>query len=319
MIKGRLIQFLMCILIFEGSEAIASPSIDCATLHGSVARAICGNIALSRLNWEERTLYRKALLVGDRRSRKALLVGDRRSRIESQRSWIIERNRICGQSSRSELEGCIVQSLNARIKELQNILEPASATGEKTAVVSPPTQPVIPPRPAPKANANCGNAVGPVDGAICNDATLSHWDDRLGKLYQQALNDRSSRSLLAQDQQRWIGERSSSCGALSAAEMPKCVLQMTKRRIEQLVQLINLRDDSADRASKVEKILSGKTTPPPGLDADSIDRESARADQSELVIEDAKNLHSKKSQHRQKRGGIGSRTDPGGDVGGMFR
>jgi hypothetical protein len=105
---------------------------------------------------------------------------------------------------------------------------------------------------------------------------------------------------LAQDQQRWIGERTSSCGALSSSEMTNCVLQMTKRRVEQLVQLINSRDDSKDRASKVEKILSGKTTPPPGLDADSVDRESARADQSELAIEDARTCI------RKNFGGAGS-------------
>ena len=34
--------------------------------------------------------------------------------------------------------------------------------------------------------------------------------------------------------------------------------------------------------------LSSKTTPPPGLDADTIDRESVRADQSELILADAR-------------------------------
>ena len=202
--------------------------------------------------------------------------------MNGQWTWIIKRNRTCGQSQSSELENCITESLNARILELRNVLEPAPLTGEHLAVVPP--QPV----PAPKVSPNCGNAIRGVDGAICNDATLSHWEDRLGKFYQKALDDSSSRSVLAQDQQRWISERTNSCGAASPTEMTNCVLQMTKRRVEQLVQLINSRDDSKDRVSKVEKILSGKTTPPPGLDADSIDRESAHADQSELVIEDAR-------------------------------
>jgi uncharacterized protein len=274
LIKTRLIQLLMCILILGGgSEAIAAPSVGCAVARGSVARAICGDPKLSRLNREVRALYRKALLVGDRRSN-----------IERQSTWIIEMNRTCRQSQRLELGNCIVQSLNARVLELRNVLEPATTTSEKLAVVSPPAQPA----PAPKLNSNCGSTIGAVDGAICNDAVLSHWEERLGKMYKQALDDPSSRTVLAQDQQRWIGERTGSCGALSSTQMADCVLQMTKRRIEQLAQLIISRDDSQGRASKVEKILSGKTTPPPGLDADSVDRESARADQSELVIEDAR-------------------------------
>ena len=285
MIKARLIQLLMCILILGGSEAIAASSGGCAAARGSVVQAICGNPKLSQLNREERVLYRKALLVGDRRSR-----------MNGQWTWIIERNRTCGQSQPPELENCITQSLNARILELRNVLEPASTTREKLTVVSPPAQPAL----APKVSPNCGNAIRGVDGAVCNDATLSHWEDRLGKFYQKALDDPSSRSVLAQDQQRWIGERTSSCGALSSSETTNCVLQMTKRRVEQLVLLINSRDDSKDRASKVEKILSGKTTPPPGLDADSVDRESARADQSELAIEDARTCI------RKNFGGAGS-------------
>jgi uncharacterized protein len=292
LIKARLIQLSMCILILGGTEAIASPSGGCAAARGSVAQAICGNAKLSRLNREERALYRKALLVGDRRSR-----------MNGQWTWIIERNRTCGQSQPAELENCITQSLNARILELRNVLEPAPPTSEKLVVVSPPAQPA----PTPKVSSNCGSAIRGVDGAICNDATLSHWEDRLGKFYQKALDDPSSRSVLAQDQQRWIGERTSSCGALSSSEMTNCVLQMTKRRVEQLVQLINSRDDSQDRASKVEKILSGKTTPPRGLDADSIDRESAHADQSELVIEDTRTCI------RKNLGSAGNvaRSDPG--------
>jgi uncharacterized protein len=272
--KSRLIQLLMCILILGGgSEAIAAPSGSCATAQGSVVRAICSDSKLSQLNREMRALYQKALLVGDRHSR-----------IEEQRIWIIERNRTCGKSQRVELGNCIVQSLNARILELRNVLEPTPTPSEKLTAVSPPAQPT----PAPKVSSNCASTVGVIDGVICNDPTLSHWEERLGKLYKQASDEPSSRSVLAQDQQRWIGERTGSCGALSSNQMADCVLQMTKRRIEQFAQLIISRDDSQDRASAMEKILSGKSAPPPGLDADSVDRESTRADQSELAMEDAR-------------------------------
>jgi uncharacterized protein len=271
LISLGLIQFWMCILILGWAyEAIAAPGVGCAAAHGSVARAICGDQKLIRLNREMRGLYQKALLFGDRQSL-----------IAAQWRWIVERNKTCARKPRVELSACIAQSLDSRILQLKNAAEPAYAKGENLPALSLPSA-------APQSNADCGNAVGIVDRAVCNDPNLGHWEDRLGKLYKQALDDPSVRMVLADDQQRWTDERTGRCGALSSAQMIECVLQMSKRRIEQLVQLINSRDDSRDRALKVENILSGKTTPPPGLDADTIDRESIRADQSELIIGDAR-------------------------------
>jgi len=273
--KTRLIPLWLTIVILGGGrEAVAAPSVDCAAARGNVAIAICSDQKLSRLNREMRGLYRRALLVGDRQSLLA-----------EQRSWVVERNRTCAQKQGTDIGPCVAQSLNNRILELRKALEPVAATSEKLAVVSPPTSPA----PASKQNADCANAVGAVDRAICNDATLSHWEDRLGKLYQQALEDPSFRAVLADDQQRWIRERTGTCGAQSATKMTDCILQMTKRRIEQFVQFINSRDEPQDRPSKVKKILSGETMPPPGLDAESIDRESTRADQSELILGDLRN------------------------------
>jgi uncharacterized protein len=183
---------------------------------------------------------------------------------------------------RVELGACVAQSLNARILELRNVLETASLTTEKPATAS------LPPTLAPKPNADCANAIGIIDRTICNDVNLSHWEDRLGKVYQRALDDPPFRTVLANDQQRWIGERIGSCSGQSSTQIADCVLQMIKRRIEQLAQLINSRDDPRDRASKVEKILSGSAVAPPGLDADTIDRESIRAEQSELILADAR-------------------------------
>jgi uncharacterized protein len=285
-----LIQFWMCILMLGwGCEAIAAPGVGCAAAHGSVARAICGDLKLSRLNREMRGLYQKALLVGDRRPL-----------IAAQWSWIVERNKTCARKPRAELLACIVQSLDSRILQLRNVAEPAYAATEQSPALSLP-------RPAPQSNADCANAVGVIDRAVCRDPNLGHWEDRLGKLYKQALDDPSVRMVLADDQRRWIGERTGSCGALSSTQMTDCALQMTKRRIEQLVQLINSRDDTPDRASKIEKILAGDSLPPPGLDADSIDRESAHAEQSEIVIEDARVC----IRNNLKAAGGAAASDPG--------
>jgi uncharacterized protein len=269
-----LIRLCVGILILGGaSKAIAAPSAECAVARGSVARTICRDQKLSRLNMEMRGLYRKALLVGDRRSL-----------IAEQWTWIVDRNRNCEKKQRLEIGSCVAQSLNARIVELRSVLESNPSPSEKLAAASPPMLPAA----TPKQNVDCTNASGTVDRAICTDTMLSHWEDRLGKLYQQALDDPPVRSVLSDDQQRWIGERNGTCGELSSTKKADCVLQMTKRRIEQLVQLITSRDEPEDRSSKVVEILSGKTSPPWGLDADTIDRESARAEQSELIIGDAK-------------------------------
>jgi uncharacterized protein len=252
---------------------------SCAAVRGNVAHAICVDPKLSRLNREVRSLYRKSLLVGDKRSQ-----------IANQSSWMSERNRVCASKQGTELFSCVTQSLNARILELHNVLAPEAAVVPAASATENLAATPAPSVVAPKANSNCEGAIGNIASAICNDATLSHWENRLGKFYQQALDDPSSRSILAQDQPRWLGERSDSCGKLSAKAMNDCVLQMTKRRIEQLVQVvIESRNGSQDRPSKIATILAGKSALPPGLDADSIDRESARTDQSELVIEDARN------------------------------
>jgi uncharacterized protein len=276
--KIRPVQIWLTIAILGGArEAIAAPSVGCAAARGNVAIAICSDPKLSRLNREMRGLYRRALFVGDRRS----LVAE-------QWSWVVERNRTCAKKQDAEVRPCVAQALNERIVELRKVLEPVPAEGERLAVAVPQELSKTSPTPASKQNAGCTEAVGVIDRAICGDATLSHWEDRLGKLYQQALDDPSFRAVLADDQQRWIRERMGTCGAQFSTKMTDCVLQMTKRRIEQFVQFINSRDEPQDRASKVTNILSGHTTPPPGLDADAIDRESARADQSEVILADAR-------------------------------
>jgi uncharacterized protein len=253
-------------------EAVAASNGGCAIVRGGVARAICSDPKLNRLNWEMRRLYQRALLTGDRRS----LVAE-------QWNWIVERNRACAKKQGVDVGACIALSLTQRILEFRTVLERVPQASGKLAIV--PTQ--VPHATASKQNTDCLNAGGAVDRAICNDATLSHWEERLGKLYQQALDDPSFREILVNDQQRWIRERNDTCGP-SLPQMTDCVLQMTKRRIEQFVQFINSRDDPQDRRLRVGEILSGKIVPPPGLDADSIDRESARADQSELILADAR-------------------------------
>lgn len=273
--KTGLIQLCVCILFLSGGcEAVAAPELVCAAARGSISRAICLDPKLSRLNREMRGLYRKSLLLDDRPSR-----------IAAQRNWAVERSRNCVHKQGTEVRDCIAQSLNARIVELRTVLDQNAATNERPVVVS---LSKVGGGASSNQNPACANASGAVDRAICNDATVRHWEDRLAKMYQQSLDDPSLRTVIAEDQQRWIRERTGSCGALASTKMTDCMLLMIKRRIEQFMQIINLRDDPQDRSLKVQQILTGKTAPPPGLDAETIDRESARAEQSELIIGDAR-------------------------------
>jgi uncharacterized protein len=124
--------------------------------------------------------------------------------------------------------------------------------------------------------------------AICGDADLRHWEDRLAKFYQRALENSSVENVLTDDQKRWMGERTERRSTLPSVQMVDCLLRMTKRRVEELALVIHTRDDREDRLPKVEKILIGATPRLPGLDAATIDRESDRADQSELALESAR-------------------------------
>jgi uncharacterized protein len=254
----------------------------CAAVRGVVSRTICSDQELARLNREMRGLYRRAQASGDRHAQ-----------ILAHWHWIIERNKTCGRKQASELRACVVQSYNVRMAELRHALEQGRAPVERMAAIAPPPSVSVSPAKSATlksatASSACANQIGPVDRAICNDVNLGHWEERLGKLYQQALDDPLIRTILTDDQARWTAERGKSCVGPASNEIVDCVLRMTKRRVEELALVINARDDPQDRAAKVEKILSGRTAPPPGLDADTIDRESERADQSELVLADAR-------------------------------
>jgi uncharacterized protein len=268
-----ILSWVSILILGAGYQAAAAPGAGCTAVRGSVARAICADPKLSRLNRQMRGLYQQTLLVGDRQSR-----------IAEQWSWVVTRDRSCGIKQGAELTACVAQTLSARILELRNASQPALTTA---AVSAAPPAPALP-GPAAKPTPGCAGASGVIDRAICGDAWLGHWEDRLGKLYQQALDDPSFRAVLADDQQRWIRERATGCGVMASDQISDCVLQATKRRIEQLVQFINSRDEPQDRAAKIAKILSGNTAPVPGLDADTIDRESTRADQSDQVLADAR-------------------------------
>jgi uncharacterized protein len=267
----RLAPFWLIIMFSLGVCPAEAQTLDCATAQGPVTRAICSDPKLQQLNRDMRGVFQKSLLMGDKQKV-----------VEDQKNWRSERYKSCAKKPGAEVGRCIELALTTRIQEIK-------ASLNQRANAPPPAGQVASPAPSPPtANTSCAGSADVVDRASCNDPILSHWHDLLGTFYQQALNDATYRSLLAEDQRRWAGELSKRCGSLPSAQATNCILPATKQRIEQLVQFIKSRDDTTDRASKIKNILAGKTTPPPGLDADSIDRESSRADQSEQILNDAR-------------------------------
>jgi uncharacterized protein len=268
---NRLAQFWLIFILSFGGRPAEAQTVDCATAQGPITRAVCSDSKLQQLNRNMREVFRKSLLDGDKGKV-----------LEDQKNWLRERNKICANKLGTEVARCIELALTTRIQEIKARLN-------QRANKPPPTNLVASPPPSPPtSNPSCVGSMDAVDRASCIDPLLFHWHDLLATFYQQALNDAAYRSLLADDQRRWTGDLSKRCGSLPSAQATNCILPATKQRIEQLVQFIKSRDDTTDRASKIKNILAGKTTPPPGLDADSIDRESSRADQSEQILNDAR-------------------------------
>jgi hypothetical protein len=134
----------------------------------------------------------------------------------------------------------------------------------------------------------------PRDRAICGDANLRRWEDRLTKFYQWALDEPSVRKVISDDQKRWIDERTA---FRPNGRLPVTGVQAPGRRTCSGHPHARRPRRSAVKRRKNPR-LTGVTPPLLGLDADTIDRESDRADQSELALEKRQSMRSK-----DRRGG----------------
>jgi uncharacterized protein len=84
----------------------------------------------------------------------------------------------------------------------------------------------------PRANPSfdCRAARTSIERAICGDVTLSEWDSRMGKLFQQALRLTKDRQSLLENQRLWLVQRDTNCSALADTAIWSCLLEMTKSR-----------------------------------------------------------------------------------------
>jgi uncharacterized protein YecT (DUF1311 family) len=114
------------------------PSFDCRAANNSIERAICGDATLSE--WDSRMgqQYQQVL-----RIRKD---GDTQSVLESQRAWLLQRNRSCSGVADTAIWACLLDMTKQRVDALAKL----AAIGAETA---PTVQPHSPVQIAPKNQA----------------------------------------------------------------------------------------------------------------------------------------------------------------------
>ena len=101
-----------------------------------------------------------------------------------------------------------------------------------------------PRQPDHKPSINCSNTNEPIEELLCADDDLAQWDGRMGQLYWAQMRQLppDDRRALKQQQLSWIRSRNVSCNyspleSYSLDELAPakpCILQMTRRRAEEL-------------------------------------------------------------------------------------
>jgi len=100
---------------------------------------------------------------------------------------------------------------------------------------------------------DCRAARSSIERAICSDPTLSEWDSRMGRLFQQALQLTRDRQSLLENQRLWLVQRNSSCGADPDTAVWSCLLELTKARTNSLETAI---------ATAIEANQTSQSVPP---------------------------------------------------------
>jgi uncharacterized protein YecT (DUF1311 family) len=98
--------------------------------------------------------------------------------------------------------------------------------------------------PAHKPSIDCSNTNEPLELLLCADDDLAQWDGRMGQLYRAQMGnlDPEGQRALRQQQRSWLQRRNVTCNyspseSLSLDQLSPvkpCILQMTKRRAEEL-------------------------------------------------------------------------------------
>ena len=110
---------------------------------------------------------------------------------------------------------------------------------------------------------DCRAARNSIERAICGDATLSEWDSRMGRLFQQSIRLAKDRQSLLENQRLWLNQRDGGCGALADTAIWSCLLEMTKSRATALAKTA---------ASPVEAVPTAQSSPALVMPTTSQDR-----------------------------------------------
>jgi uncharacterized protein YecT (DUF1311 family) len=116
-----------------------------------------------------------------------------------------------------------IANVNERIDCLETGVAPDSGASSASSI-NPSKQ------PSPNPSFDCRAARTSIERAICGDVTLSDWDSRMGRLFQQALRLAKDRQSLLENQRLWLIQRDRSCNAVADAAIWSCLLEMTEFR-----------------------------------------------------------------------------------------
>lgn len=94
-------------------------------------------------------------------------------------------------------------------------------------------------QPSANPSFDCRAARTSIERAICGDVTLSDWDSRMGRLFQQTLRLAKDRQSLSENQRLWLIQRDHSCGAVADGAIWSCLLEMTKARVTALTKPVS--------------------------------------------------------------------------------
>jgi uncharacterized protein len=134
----------------------------------------------------------------------------------------------------SVMRRCLfIADVNQRIDCLETGVVPDSGAAS-TSNTNPAKQPSVNP------SFDCRATRTSIERAICGDVTLSDWDSRMGRVFQQALPLAKDRQSFLENQRLWLIQRDHSCGAVADTAIWSCLLEMTKSRASALANAASI-------------------------------------------------------------------------------
>jgi uncharacterized protein len=129
------------------------------------------------------------------------------------------------------IQRCLsISDVNERVDCLESGAAPDAGAAASTSNTNPgrqsPTNPSF----------DCRMARSSIERAICGDITLSEWDSRMGRLFQQALRLTKDRQSLLESQRLWLTQRDTNCGSVVDTAVWSCILDATKLRTATLAK-----------------------------------------------------------------------------------